>query len=109
MRKKIRNAGLKRIITAICAIAVIAAALTYTFTLSRDRSAVYGAEPISASVGIGDNTYTKTEKPSLMCIVTKSETPVIEDILKDHPECFAYTEPVSKVFGYFDKKIKKEK
>lgn len=57
----------------------------------------------------GVGSYTKTEKPSLMCIVTKSETPVIEDILKDHPECFAYTEPVSKVFGYFDKKIKKEK
>lgn len=69
MRKKIRNAGLKRIITAICAIAVIAAALTYTFTLSRDRSAVYGAEPISASVGIGDNTYTKTEKLCILEIV----------------------------------------
>lgn len=52
----------------------------------------------------GVGSYTQSQKPSLLCVVTKSETPLFEEILRKYPESFAFMEPVSKVFGYFDKK-----
>lgn len=47
--------------------------------------------------------YTNTGKQSLMCLVTKNEIVEFENILKRHPDCFAFVEPVNKVIGYFDK------